>query len=125
MEVDLLDIGLRTHEILENALEFQLTGHDDYGSGTTLATTQANIQGTLELLKVLHPLLAARYRQLPAVYTWLDRLSSLIAAAQRLGGSWTPAGELSTYRREQIDAAASQALEELAPIAVITEPRRT
>ena len=57
-EINLLDIGLRTHEILENALEFQLSGHDDYGSGTTLATTQANITGTLELLTVLHPLLA-------------------------------------------------------------------
>jgi iron uptake system component EfeO len=39
MEIDFLDIGLRTHEILENALQFQLSGHDDYGSGTTLATT--------------------------------------------------------------------------------------
>ncbi len=39
MEIDLLDIGLRTHEILENAVQFQLSGHDDYGSGTTLATT--------------------------------------------------------------------------------------
>ncbi len=46
MEIDLLDVGLRTHEILENALEFQLTGHDDYGSGTTLATTAANITDT-------------------------------------------------------------------------------
>ena len=57
-EINLLDIGLRTHEILENALEFQLSGHDDYGSGTTLATTQANITGTRELLTELHPLLA-------------------------------------------------------------------
>ena len=65
MEVDLLDIGLRTHEILENALEFQLTGQDDYGSGTTLATTAANITGTRELLQILHPLLVARYRGLP------------------------------------------------------------
>ena len=58
VEINLLDMGLRTHEILENALEFQLTGHDDYGSGSTLATTQANITVTLELLTVLHPLLA-------------------------------------------------------------------
>ena len=36
-QIPLSDLGLRTHEILENALEFQLTGHDDYGSGTTLA----------------------------------------------------------------------------------------
>ena len=57
MEIDFLDIGLRTHEILENALQFQLSGHDDYGSGTTLATTAANITGTEELLTILHPLL--------------------------------------------------------------------
>ena len=81
-EINLLDIGLRTHEILENALEFQLTGHDDYGSGTTLATTQANITGTLELLTILHPLLVARYAALPAVYTWLDRLNTLLNQGQ-------------------------------------------
>jgi iron uptake system component EfeO len=45
MQIDLIDMGLRTHEILENALQFQLTGHDDYGSGTTLATTGANVAG--------------------------------------------------------------------------------
>jgi iron uptake system component EfeO len=123
-EINLLDIGLRTHEILENALEFQLTGHDDYGSGTTLATTEANIQGTFELLSVLHPLLAVRYRSLPAVYTWLDRLQGLLLAARR-DGTWTPVSRLGAYRREQIDAACGQALEELAPIAVITEPRRS
>jgi Dyp-type peroxidase family len=54
MQIDLLDMGLRTHEILENALQFQLTGHDDYGSGTTLATG-ANVAGTRELLTVLRP----------------------------------------------------------------------
>jgi iron uptake system component EfeO len=42
----------------------------------TLATTEANVQGTFELLAVLHPLLAGRYAGLPAVYTWLDRLQS-------------------------------------------------
>ena len=51
-QIDLLDIGLRTHEILENALQFQLSGHDDYGSGSTLATTEANITGTEELLRL-------------------------------------------------------------------------
>jgi len=43
MQIQLLDIGLRTHEIMENALEFQLSDHDDYGSGSTLATTVANL----------------------------------------------------------------------------------
>ena len=73
-------LGLRTHEILENALEFQLTGHDDYGSGTTLATTAANITGTRELLTILRPLLVARYPGLPAVYAGLDKLDSLLEA---------------------------------------------
>jgi iron uptake system component EfeO len=123
-EIDLLDLGLRTHEILENALEYQLTGHDDYGSGTTLATTVANIEGTRELLTILHPLLAARYRGLPAVYTSLDRLRGLLSSA-RLPDGWEPVSRLSTASRQRIDAAAGQALEELAPIAVITEPRRT
>jgi iron uptake system component EfeO len=124
-EINLLDIGLRTHEILENALEFQLTGHDDYGSGTTLATTQANITGTLELLSILHPLLVTRYAGLPAVYTWLGRLNSLLNQAKTPNGQWTPVSQLSVSSREQIDSACSQTLEELAPIAAITEPRIT
>jgi iron uptake system component EfeO len=122
-EINLLDIGLRTHEILENALEFQLSGHDDYGSGSALATTQANVTGTLELLTVLHPLLTVRYPGLPAVYTWLDRLTNLLNHNKRPNGLWVPVSGLSQRSRAQIDAACSQALEELAPIAAITEPR--
>jgi iron uptake system component EfeO len=125
MQIDLIDMGLRTHEILENALQFQLTGHDDYGSGTTLATTGANVTGTRELLTVLRPLLAPRYTGLPAVYTWLDRLQTLIGQAKGPNGAWLSVSALSLRRHQQIDAAASQALEELAPIAAITEPRRT
>ncbi len=125
LEIPLIDIGLRAHEVLENALEFQLTGHDDYGSGTTLATTLANITGTRELLSALHPLLAARYSGLPAVYTWLDRLQSLLRAQHRPDGTWTPVSQLSHSARQAIDAACGQALEELAPIASIAEPRNT
>jgi iron uptake system component EfeO len=124
-EINLLDIGLRTHEILENALEFQLTGHDDYGSGSTLATTQANLAGTLELLTVLHPLLVARYPGLPAAYTWLARLQSLLNQHHRPNGPWLSVDQLSVSSRQQIDSACGQALEELAPIAAITEPRVT
>jgi iron uptake system component EfeO len=124
-QIEFLSIGLRTHEILENALRFQLTGHDDFGSGTTLATTAANITGTRELLTILHPLLVVRYTGLPAVNTWLNRLQSRIDAQHSKAGNWTPVRKLSRTAREGIDAAAGQALQELAPIAVITEPRRT
>ena len=125
MEIPLIDVGLRTHEILENALEFQLTGHDDYGSGTTLATTLANIQGTRELLSLLHPLLATRYPGLPGVYTWLNRLQALLEAEHQAGGAWVPVSQLPESARQDIDAACSQALQELAPIASIAEPRNT
>jgi iron uptake system component EfeO len=124
-QIPLVDIGLRAHEILENALEYQLTGHDDYGSGTTLATTLANIQGTRYLLSLLHPLLAPRYAQLPRVYAGLSLLQSLIQKEQLPNGSWVPVSALPTGTRQAIDAACDEAVQELAPIASIAEPRNT
>jgi iron uptake system component EfeO len=124
-QVPLIDIGLRTHEILENALEYQLTGHDDYGSGSTLATTLANIEGTRYLLSLLHPLLAPRYPQLPEVYSGLNLLQSLIEKDQLPNGSWVPVSALPSGTRHAIDAACGQVLQELAPIASIAEPRNT
>jgi len=123
-EIDLIDIGLRTHEILENALQFQLSGHDDYGSGSTLATTLANVDGTRELLSVLRPILVPRYPALPSVYSSLDRLQSAISAVRSPNGQWPPVVSLPSATRQQIDAACDQALTVLAPIASITEPRK-
>jgi iron uptake system component EfeO len=122
-EIEPLSVGLRTHEILENALEFQLTGHDDYGSGTTLATALANIAGTRYLLSLLRPLLVPRYPALPAVYTWLDRLQSLLQKEHLPNGQWISVSALPAATRQDIDAACGQVLQELAPIASITEPR--
>jgi iron uptake system component EfeO len=124
-QISLIDIGRRAHEVIENALEFQLTGHDDYGSGTTLATTVANITAARVLLSLLHPLLVPRYPGLPAVSSWLDRLRALLEKEHRPNGSWVPVSRLPTAARQQIDAACGQALQELAPIASITEPRNT
>jgi iron uptake system EfeUOB component EfeO/EfeM len=124
-EITLLNLGLRTHEILENALEFQLTSRDDYGSGTTLATTLANIAGTRELLALLHPLLAPRYAGLPAVQSGLALLQSLLAKERLPNGRWVPVSALGVSSRQAIDAACGQVLQELAPIASIAEPRNT
>jgi iron uptake system component EfeO len=124
-QIALSDVGLRTHEILENALEFQLSGHDDYGSGTTLATTVANIAGTRELLGLLRPLLVPRYPGLPAVYSGLSQLQSLLEKEKLRNGGWVPVSALPTSAREAIDAACGAVLQSLAPIASITEPRST
>jgi iron uptake system component EfeO len=124
-QISLIDLGRRTHEVLENALEFQLTGHDDYGSGTTLAATVANITATRALLSLLHPLLVPRYPGLPAVYTGLDQLQALLEKEHLPNGSWVAVSSLPADTREQIDAACGQVLQELAPIASIADPRNT
>jgi iron uptake system component EfeO len=122
-QVEPLDLVLRTHEVMENALEFQLTGHDDYGSGTTLATVLANITADRYLLSLLRPLLVTRYPGLPAVYTWENRLQALLEKEHLPNGSWVPVSQLPTSTRQAIDAACSQLVQELSPIASIAEPR--
>jgi iron uptake system EfeUOB component EfeO/EfeM len=124
-QITLSDLGRRAHEVIENGLEFQLTGHDDYGSGTTLAAMLANIQASRTLLNLLKPLLTSRYPGLPQVYTDLDTLQSLLQKEHLPNGSWVPESALPTQTREQFDAACDQALQDLAPIAAITEPRNT
>jgi len=124
-QITLSDLGRRAHEQIENALEFQLTGHDDYGSGTTLASTVASIAASRVLLALLEPLLAPRYPGLPQVYTDLDTLRSLLEKERLPNGWWVPVSALPTQTREQIDAACGQALQDLAPVAAITEPRNS
>lgn len=117
------DLALRTHEILEDATQNQLSGRDDFGSGTTLATLAAGINATRAQLGILRPYLAARYPQTQALYRSLDQLQHLVDAEKTSIG-WTPASELSTGKREQLDAAAGQTLALLAPIPVIFEQER-
>jgi iron uptake system component EfeO len=124
-QITLSDLGRRAHEQIENALEFLLSGHDDYGSGTTLASTVASIQASRTLLNLLRPLLTPRYAGLPQVYTDLDTLQSLLEKEHLPDGWWVPVSALPTPTRQQIDAACDQALQDLAPIASITEPRNT
>jgi iron uptake system component EfeO len=124
-QVPLADLGRRAHEVIENALEFQLTGHDDYGSGTTLASTVAAITASRVLLALLHPLLAPRYPELSEVYSGLNLLQSLLEKERLPNGWWVPVSALPGAARQAIDAAAGQVLQELAPIASITEPRNT
>jgi len=117
------DLALRTHEILENAMRFQISGEADFGSGTTLATTAAGITATLAQLRMLQPLLASRDPNLPSLDSWLGRLQRLIDS-QQTGSGWTPAADLTTVQRADIDAAAGQTLELLSALPVIFEAER-
>ncbi|MBV2354174.1 EfeM/EfeO family lipoprotein [Streptomyces sp. J2-1] len=122
--MDPLDTGLRAHEILENTVQFELTGRTDYGSGSNLATARANLEGTRVLLGYLRPLLKGRATGLPGIDTWLGRSARLLDSFRR-GGTWTPLDKLSRARREKTDADLGELVERLADVAALTDIRRT
>ncbi|NKQ52598.1 EfeM/EfeO family lipoprotein [Amycolatopsis sp. K13G38] len=124
LQIDPNDLGLRAHEIMENTLQFELTGRTDYGSGTNLATALANLDGTREVLTVLRPLLVPRFPDLSEVDNWIGRTDAALRTAQRPDGTWTPVAQLARAQRERINGAVGELTELLAPVAAITEPRR-
>ncbi len=120
--IDPNDLSLRTHEILENTLQFQLTGETDQGSHTGLATALANVQGTEMTLGAIAPLLARRDHALLASATaGLRQLASQLESYQLPGGSWTPVQSLSQSQHERLDGTLGGLLERLAPIPDILE----
>ncbi|MQY34265.1 hypothetical protein SRB17_22310 [Streptomyces sp. RB17] len=119
------DLPLRAHEILENTLQFELTGDTDEGSGTSLATADANLSGTRELLTVLRPLLTSRSpKLLPTVDADIARVQKLLDAAHD-GNRWTPVGQLAQADRQRLNGATGQLLEDLAPIPDLLEIRKS
>ena len=121
-QTDPNDLSLRTHEILENTLQFELTGETDQGSHTNLATALANVQGTEMTLGVLAPLLQTRNPQLlAAADTGLDGLAATLTTYRLPDGSWTPLGSLTTTQRQALDSDVSGLLETLSPIPDILE----
>jgi high-affinity iron transporter len=107
---------LRAHEILEDALRDSLSGDDEYGSATALASVTADVAATREMLTLLAPALAARAprvvgrarRQLVAV----DRT----VQATRVDGDWVAVDRVPPAARQHVDAAVGAVLETLAPI---------
>ncbi|MGW0828861.1 iron uptake transporter permease EfeU [Streptomyces prunicolor] len=119
------DLPLRAHEILENALQFELTGDTDEGSGTNLATVDSNLAGTRELLTVLKPLLTKESpKLLPGVDADIARLQKLLDSAHQ-GASWTPVEQLDGTVKAQLDGATGQLLEDLAPVPDLLEIRKS
>jgi len=107
------DVPLRTHEILEDALRDELSGDDDYGSGTDMASVAADVDGTRELLSLLTPLLQTRAAGLVALVTRrLDALSQALVASQ-VDGRWVGVTAVTVTARETVDADIGTALEAL------------
>lgn len=111
------DLPLRAHEILENALQFELTGEADQGSGSQLATVWANVQGTELTIAALTPLLQASDPPLlRQVSSGLAALAADLHAFEHADGSWTPLAALPSGERQRLDAAIGGLLEELSLI---------
>lgn len=122
--MDPAQLGLRAHEILENTVQFELTGRTDYGSGGNLATARANLDGTRIVLGYLRPLLTTRYPALPELDKGLDRLQRTLDSFDH-GGTWSPLAQLGRAQRERLDADMGAAVEQLAQVAAICDVRRT
>ncbi len=121
MQTPANDLALRTHEILENTLQFELTGDVDEGSHTTLATALANVQGTQLALGAIANLLRQRNPQLLGqVSAGLAALAAMLQRDDRPQG-WTPLDNLTQTERERLDAAVSGLLEQLSPIPDLLE----
>jgi high-affinity iron transporter len=119
------DLSLRAHEILENTLQFELTGATDEGSHSSLGTAWANVQGTQLAVDALHPALERADPQLARdAPAGLDRLGALLAAHRKAGG-WTPLDSLTTAEQERIDGATSSLLEQLELIPGKLQPAPT
>jgi iron uptake system component EfeO len=123
--IDPLEIGLRAHEILENALQFELTGEADTGSRTSLATVDANLTGTVHALDPLRGILASRYPGLAKTDAAITASQSLVESFRAPDGSWTPLQSLTRAQRETLDAQIDRTVELLAPIAAICDVRRS
>lgn len=122
--IDPLDIGLRAHEIVENTIQFELTGDADAGSHTNLATIDANLTGSQKVLSFLAPQLTSRYAALPQTEQSLVAAQKLVETYHRADGGWAPLDSLTRAERQRLDASLDAAVELLAPVAEITEPRK-
>jgi high-affinity iron transporter len=116
------DLSLRTHEILENTLQFQLTGESDEGSHTNLATALANVQGTEMTLAAIAPPLSRRNPALLATATAdLHQLAQLLSSYRQPDGAWEPVQALSLTQRQVLGGTIGSYLEAVSPVPDILE----
>ena len=107
---------LRPHEVLEDALRDSLTGNDDYGSGTGLASIVADTAAVRELLSVLDPVLDPLAPHLARRAS--SELIALLRAVDRtrVNGAWVSVKDLAARQRQQVNAEIGTAVETLAPV---------
>ncbi|MEV6284451.1 EfeM/EfeO family lipoprotein [Kribbella sp. NPDC051770] len=117
-----IDIGRRAHEILEDTLQWDLNGIGDAGSGTELATTDANLTGVWQALAPLRSILRKQNPYLDETDEQLRRTQQLVRSYQHDDG-WVALAALSVRQRAAVNAAVQHSVELLAHTAAIVDPR--
>jgi high-affinity iron transporter len=117
------DLALGTYQILENTLQYEMTGETDEGSNTNLATAWANGEGTEMALNALGP---ALQQSGPGV---LERLRQNLAgmeatfkAYEAPDGTWEPLQSLTTSQHESLDGQLGALVEELSVVPQLLQP---
>jgi high-affinity iron transporter len=126
MQIPTGDLSLRAHEILENTLQFELTGETDEGSHTNLATAWANAKGTGLALRALSTVLEqASPRLLADATTGVDEFTAELKSYRHPDGNWVPLQSLTTGQRERLDGTLSGLLEHLELVPDVLQPAPT
>ncbi len=116
-------LGPSTYDILENTLQYEMTGETDEGSNTDLATAWANVEGTQMALTALGPVLK---QSGPGVLARLQQGVAAMAAAfkayEEPNGTWEPLQSLTTSQHESLDGQLGSLLEELSEVPELLQP---
>lgn len=117
-----IDLGLRTHEILEDADRDLASGALDTPSRLGPALLTADLAGTRAALAPLLPLLRDRDPRLGRLTRALARLGATLRQLRRAHPAGVRLASLPRATRETLEARLDGALELLADVAVITDP---
>jgi iron uptake system component EfeO len=117
-----IDIGRRAHEILEDALQWDLNGIGDAGSQTELATVDANIAGVWHALDPLRPILRKQNPYLHQTDEQL-RLTQQLVRGHHHDDGWVGLAALSVRQRAAVNAAVQHSVELLSHAAAVVDPR--
>jgi iron uptake system component EfeO len=90
---------------LQSAADVTLTGRDDFGSHSGLASLAAQVDGARLILQALQPLLAQRNPDLASrTQSGLDTLTAWLDGVRRADGSYPPLSGLSSGQRQRLEA---------------------
>lgn len=124
-DISVVDLGLRTHEALEETERFTLAERDDFGSHTAADVYAADIEGTQQILRYVGPILKPRMSN----YDELEQqLNDSLARARAWDSSDLGSLALSQWpydERGNLNASLAGDLQLIAPTASLLLPRRT